>query len=342
LNLADMDASLGSPRSPLVEDCGRRRFTVGQGFKVKIDGSRWQDYKPEINALLTEAYKNGVPSVRFRVQGEMYKFDFQAKEQRNLSAVSVAPMCVPRGIDASESPRSRTSTRERLCSTFKAPISTARDAFRGRVARPVYAVRVPAGGVGRTINVPHPKKLGKAMRVKVPAEAKVGALFFVPVPRTKTATSVKVAAGAAAGAGTVAVGVAVSEGAAAGAAGAVGLGGVATAGAAPVVLGGLAVVGAVAVSAAGVHYAVRNPKKAAAIGALSIGALLLADHVAEVGVVEALGDVAEGVGDAAEGAADVIERGSDVCDEIYDAAVDAGDWIEGAGDDIYDVVLDLF
>jgi hypothetical protein len=329
----------------LERDRRGRRFTVGQGFKVKIDGECWQDYKPEVNTLLTEAYKNGVPSVRFRAQGEMYKFDFEANELRNLSAVISFPMRPPAGVDRPNSPRSRTSTRERLCSALVAPISVAHDSYRGRDVRPVYAVRVPEGAVGRVINVPHPKKLGKAMRVTVPSEAKVGELFFVPVPRTKMKTSAKVVVGTTVGAGVGAVAVAIGDSAAAGAAGgagALGLGGAAIAGAAPVLLGGLAVAGAVAVGVAGVRYATKNPRKVAAIGALSIGALLLADHVAEVGFVEAAGDVAEGIGDVAEGAADAIEWGTDVGEEMFDAAVDAGDWIEGAADDAFDVILDLF
>merc|ERR1712217_248002 len=66
-----------------------------------------------------------------------------------------------------------------------------------------------------------------------------------------------------------------------------------------------------AFSAAAVRYAVRNPAKATAIGALSIAGLVFADHASEVGVGAAIGDVIEGGGDVfehiEEGAADLMD-----------------------------------
>merc|ERR1712217_881099 len=101
-----------------------------------------------------------------------------------------------------------------------------------------------------------------------------------------------------------------------------------------------------AFSAAAVRYAVRNPAKATAMGALSIAGLVFADHASEVGVGAAIGDVVEGGGDVfehiQEGAADLIDVVEDApsgFDDLVDHWV--GDVDDGAalvGDAVQDFV----
>merc|ERR1719456_889151 len=150
-----------------------------------------------------------------------------------------------------------------------------------RPQRPVFIVRVPEDGPGSTIRVPHPKKLGKALAVAVPCEAKVGQPLFLPMPRTQMKTKLKYAAGgAAAGTTGAAVGVALGQTAGGAAAG----GALATVGTvAAVGLAGVAVAGVAVAAGVGVHYATRNPGKAVVVGAVTIGGLVLADHIADVG-----------------------------------------------------------
>lgn len=240
--------------------------------QVQTCGDPRTVFTSEINSLLTEAYANGIPSVRMMIHDEMYKFDFEKMKMRNLSAVSVTDLLAPHGI--SPRPQNRSTTNEHLIETRKSPIREVHDACRGRTARPLYAVRVPEGAIGKTINVPHPKKLGKSMPVIVPIDAQVGRFFFVPVPRSRLHLhkSAKVAAGGV----TVALGELVAAG---------GTAALVTAGAGPLVCG-LPMAGLVAVGAVGLKRALKE--KVAATGAVSIGALPLSDHV---------GDEAEGAGD---------------------------------------------
>lgn len=209
--------------------------------------------------MLTEAYANGTPSVRMMIHDEMYKFDFEKMKMRNLSAVSVTDLLAPHG--SSPRPQNRSTTNEDLIETRKSPIREVHDACRGRTARPLYAVRVPEGAIGRTINVPHPKKLGKFMPVIVPIDAQVGKFLFVPVPRSGLHKSAKVAAGGL----TVALGELVAAGSTAA---------LVTAGAGSLVCG-LPIAGFVAVGAVGLKCALKDPAKVAATGAVSIGALPL-------------------------------------------------------------------
>merc|ERR1711939_999120 len=85
-------------------------------------------------------------------------------------------------------------------------------------------------------------------------------------------------------------------------------GALATAGTvAAVGLTGVAVAGAVVAAGVGVHYATRNPGKAVAIGALTIGGIVFVSHAADVGIAEAADDVVIGAGDFVEGMSDAAE-----------------------------------
>lgn len=319
--------------------CGKgRRPIPGKGFKAKIDG-KWQDYSSDCNRFLQKAYEAGCPSMRLNVRGHMYKFDFKSMVQKNLSTLEASEMRAPH--DAERYVRSSCLKMENL----RHPRSKGYKALREKVRpqRPVFVVRVPAGGPGNTIRVPHPKKLGKPMVVFVPAEAEVGQALFLPMPRTEIKSKVKyAAAGTMAGTTGTAAGVVISEG----------IGGAIAGGAAISVgsalalgLGGVAVVGAVVGAGAAVHYATRNPSKAVAIGALTIGGLVLIDHVAEVGVMEATGDVAEGVGDALESAGDFAEGAFDVAEDVGEAFLHGADWLGDVaehGVTAVDIVAELF
>eukprot|EP00418_Pyrodinium_bahamense_P000262 CAMPEP_0179016010 /NCGR_PEP_ID=MMETSP0796-20121207/3095_1 /TAXON_ID=73915 /ORGANISM="Pyrodinium bahamense, Strain pbaha01" /LENGTH=323 /DNA_ID=CAMNT_0020711679 /DNA_START=27 /DNA_END=995 /DNA_ORIENTATION=- len=307
---------------------GKTRLPPGVGFKVEFDG-RLKDYASGVNNLLKEACDFGIPSIRLRVRGEMYKFDFEHMEMKNLNAVTNHRMVAPHN---SERPGP-----DSMKDNLKKPLSVCMRTLRSslKLQRPVYVVRVPEGSPGTTIRVPHPKKLGKALAVAVPREAIVGQPLFVPVPRTGM-SELKYAAGGAAVAGAAAVASELATGCAIG-----GVGAGAAIGA-PAVLGGFAIAGAVAASAAGVHYATRKPLKAAAVGALTIGALALADHVGDVGVVAAAGDVAEGaadlvegvrsgIGDVADGIGDFADGVGDAEDAFVGAWDEAGDWLDAPG-----------
>jgi len=318
---------------------GRRKSVPGKGFKAKFSGS-CRDYSIHCNDLLQQAYTAGCPSMRLNVKGHMYKFDFETMEQRNLNTLETAEMRAPHDLERPvKNPLFRMEN-------LLHPFTKGRQSFKENVTpqRPVYVVRVPAGGPGKTILVPHCKKLGKSLRVAVPAEAKVGQPLFLPVPCTAVKTKLKYAAGGAAGGGgAVLAGVAAGEATATAVCGA---GGAAALGAAaPVIAGGVVVAGVAVAAAAGVHYASKNPTKAMVIGALTVAGLAAIDHVRDVGVFEAAGDAAELAGDAVEATGDVAEGAravaEDVGDELADAA-DELDWSRDAAEDGVDFILDLF
>lgn len=312
----------------------------GRGFKARIDG-KWQDYAPQCNQFLLEAYAAGCPSMRLNVKGQMYKFDLEKMEQINLNTLAVNKLRAP---DNAERPQKSSVF---LLENLRHPRSKGRKSLQEKIRpqRPVFIVRVPPNGPGTTIRAPHPKKLGKAMPIAVPADAKVGQALYLPMPKTRMKTKVKYAAGGTAlGTTGAAVGIALMEATSITSAGGVAAGGaLATVGTvAAVSLGGVAVVGAVVAAGVGVHYATRNPGKAVAIGALAIGALALADHVADTGVVEAASDAAEVAGDVVEGVVDFAEDAADTCEDAGDFIVDAGDWLGDVAEDGVDFMLDLF
>merc|ERR1719433_1991330 len=49
-------------------------------------------------------------------------------------------------------------------------------------AGPTFAITVPPGAPGTTIQVPHPKQPGQMIAVNVPPTAKVGQAMLVPIP----------------------------------------------------------------------------------------------------------------------------------------------------------------
>eukprot|EP00933_Yihiella_yeosuensis_P001983 TRINITY_DN10325_c0_g1_i1.p1 TRINITY_DN10325_c0_g1~~TRINITY_DN10325_c0_g1_i1.p1 ORF type:complete len:335 (-),score=62.96 TRINITY_DN10325_c0_g1_i1:178-1182(-) len=324
------------PHLGLLEDSRNRARSSscpGVGFKVKID-DRWRNYAKSVDELLSICYKTGVPSLRMLVKGSMYEFDFETMKMRNLVTVSPQDMKAPFNLD-------RPAPTSQACETLRNGLSVGRNG-------PVYALRVPKGSPGTTIRVPHPTKLGKPFPIFVPKEAVVDKPLFVPIPASKK--KLKYLGYGAGASGAVFVGSEIATGFGIGGVGGAGVAGAAGAGAAgvaaaalPFILGGAAIAGLGAVA---VHYSRRNPMKAAAVGALTIGGLALADHVAEVGVAEAAGDVAEAAGDLVEGVGDaaefVADRAEDAADALGDLHHGVSDWLDGPGADAVGFVEDLF
>jgi hypothetical protein len=277
--------------------------------------------------------------MRLNVKGQMFKFDFEQMQQKNLNTLEVAEMRAPH--DALRPARKRLFDTENIRHPRSKGFKVLKEKMHRQ--RPVFVVRAPEGSAGTTIRVPHPKKLGKAIAVAVPTDAKAGQPLFISMPRTEMNAKIKYGAGGAA-AGTTGAAMAVAitnvtSGAAAGAAG----GALATAATvAAAAAGGLAVVGCVAAAGVGVHYARRNPGKAVAIGALTIGGIAFASHAAEVGVVEAVDDVSEVCGDFVEGCIDTAEGIADAAEDFDDAFMDAGEWLGDSAEHGVDIILDLF
>jgi hypothetical protein len=307
----------------------KRRVAPGRGFKVKVD-DKWSDYASEYNEVLSQGYTAGCPSMRLLVKGCLWEFDFEKMKQTNLITLNTHPIRAPHDAQRPE--------RHPLCriENLRHPSSEGSQALKEAVSppRPVYVVCVPSrrsgNWVGDTLVVPHPKKLGQTMSVTVPSDAKAGRPLFITMPRTSIKKKIEYGScGMVTGGSAVGVGIAVSE-----AAGGMAAGGAAAVGCIAATGVGLAVVGGVVAAGAAARYAMRNPGKAVAIGALTVGGLACASHVAEVGLVEAVGDVADGIGDAVEGVSEVAEATIDATEYVADAAMDAGEWVTGGGDDI--------
>eukprot|EP00929_Paragymnodinium_shiwhaense_P073170 TRINITY_DN3720_c0_g2_i1.p1 TRINITY_DN3720_c0_g2~~TRINITY_DN3720_c0_g2_i1.p1 ORF type:complete len:345 (+),score=89.62 TRINITY_DN3720_c0_g2_i1:46-1080(+) len=334
---ADTDALLCQPRRSGAPK------PPGLGFKAQSPDGRWVDYCKEADAILKQAYEAGLPSLRFLVRGCMHKFDFESMEQSNLNTLEKRPMKAPHNAK-----RPYVAQRRSVFSVKNWVHAVNReDSVKASFARhrPAYIVPAPAGKAGCTIKVPHPKKLGKAMFVKVPKDAKAGQPVWVAVPRRGMKSKVGMAiGGTAAGVSSTLGAVAVVEGAEA-----IGVAAAAAGGAAaltgPALLGGAAVVGAVGIGAAGVHYMTKNPGKSIAVGAVAVGVLALADHIGDVGVVEALDDVAEGVGDGIDAVGDAVDDIGDAADDAVEFGEDVAEFVEDTGeaiDGFLDFVEDLF
>lgn len=294
-------------------------------FKVKQPDGGSIPYSSDANSILKQAFAAGLPSVRFSVQGKAFKFDFKRMEQRDLTTGDVLQIIKPLGLTAPPKP---------LIPQLG--------------ARPAFVVRVPAEhGHGKMLKVPHPKKLGKAMRVAVPEGAKAGQIMFVPINSKWKKRASYISCGAAAGA-AITVGVLMND-AVLGAAGAATAALVSTAGgAAPLVLGGLAVAGAVAA----VHVARQHPFKFAVVGATVVGGLAAglaaADYVADHGVLDAAGDLVEGARDAVGGVGEATgaaaEAGWDAGEEAVGFAEDFCEhWLDSDLEQgITDIISSLF
>merc|ERR1719469_1506834 len=163
-----------------------------------------------------------------------------------------------------------------------------------------FCVRVPAGGPGTVIQVPHPSLAGQFVAVNVPKTAKVGQAMLVPIPEgdAKPVELVEPDAGEAASVAKMEEGPA-KEAAkkkwSTGAKVAAGAGGVA-------VVGGLAVAGAV-----------------------------LGEHISEDGWDATMAELGDAAASAGDGIADVAAGAGD---GIADAATSAGEGLADFGDSV--------
>lgn len=238
-------------------------------FQVKLSGE-WKDYAKDEDKILKRAYLAGFPNARYTLRKQKYEVNFKDMQQKNLSSGKAREI--------------------------RPPYKWSQPAKPIIEAGPTFCVKVPPGGPGTTIQVPHPKVKGHFISVKVPASAKVGQAMLVPVPIVDpTATPTPPAAPAASPSTDDATKKGMSTGAK-----------VATGAAVAVGVGGLAVAGAV-----------------------------LGEHIAEEGwdaTMAELGDLAADAGEhivsAAETAGEAIgDAAGDAGEWLSGAAEDAGDFI---------------
>jgi len=253
-------------------------------FQVKLSGE-WKNYATDEDKILKRAYLAGFPQAKYSLRGNAYEVNFGKMTQKNA----------------------KTGKSREIRPPYKwSPPPSA-------VVKPgkTFVVKVPAGGPGTIIHVPHPDKKhfpGQFVAVNVPAKARVGQTLLVPVP-TGAAAFVSVVEPSAAEAAAVA---AMPEGQDKEKAKA-----------------GWSTGAKVAAGTAGV----------AVVGGLAVGGAILGEHIAEEGwdaTMADLGDIAGDAGDAAGPA------GEDVGAAIVDGAEIAGEWAEGASETVGDFIMDLF
>eukprot|EP00933_Yihiella_yeosuensis_P035366 TRINITY_DN2887_c7_g2_i1.p1 TRINITY_DN2887_c7_g2~~TRINITY_DN2887_c7_g2_i1.p1 ORF type:complete len:245 (-),score=96.76 TRINITY_DN2887_c7_g2_i1:161-895(-) len=235
-------------------------------FQVKLSGA-WQDYAGDEDKILKRAYLAGFPNARYTLRKQKYEIDFKGMQQKNMS-----------------SGKSR---------EIRPPFKWSQPAKPIVEAGPTFCVKVPPGGPGTTIQVPHPKAKGHFISVNVPATAKVGQAMLVPVPPAPTGPPPAGSAPPAAATEEEKKGMSTGAKVATGAAVVAGV-------------GGLAVAGAVL----GEHIAEEGWDATMAD---------LGDVAADAG--EAITDAAETAGEA------IADAAGDAGDWIGGAAEDAGDFI---------------
>lgn len=233
-------------------------------FQIKLSGD-WKDYQGNEDKILKRAYLAGFPNAKYKLRGQQYEVDFARGSQRNMKTGKAREIRAP--------------------FKWKQPEKPIVD------AGPTFCIKVPPGGPGTTIQVPHPKDKSQFIAVNVPASAKVGAAMLVPVP--------DITKGSSAVAAPAADAPVEKKGWSTGAK-------VAAGGAGLIAVGGLAVGGAIL----GEHIAEEGWDATMAD---------LGDVAADAG--EAISGAAEDAGEAIAGAAE------DAGEWIAGAAEDAGDFI---------------
>jgi len=124
-------------------------------FQVMLKGN-WQDYTGNEDKILKRAYLAGFPNAKYTMRGHSYHVDFGRMTQKNLKSGNTREIRPPY--------------------TWKAPAAP--------IVKPgaTFVVKVPPGGPGSIIQVPHPNLKGQMVAVNVPATAKVGQAMLVPMP----------------------------------------------------------------------------------------------------------------------------------------------------------------
>lgn len=129
-------------------------------FQVFL-GGHWKDYDKDEDNCLKRAYMTGSKKAKYQFRGgQTYEYDFHKMKQKNVESGKERDIRPPydwkkKGIK----PPSK-------------PVATG----------PTMVVKVPPGGPGTVIQVPHPKDKSMNIAVEVPSTARVGAAMIVPVP----------------------------------------------------------------------------------------------------------------------------------------------------------------
>jgi len=128
---------------------------MAQKFQVKLSGA-WNDYSQDEDKILKRAYLAGFDNAKYSLRGQKYECNFKAMTQKNLESGKSRDMRAPH--------------------KWKAPAS--------QIVKPgaTFCVKVPQGGPGTIITVPHPSIKSQLVAVNVPSTAKVGQAMLVPVP----------------------------------------------------------------------------------------------------------------------------------------------------------------
>eukprot|EP00746_Dinoflagellata_sp_MGD_P002784 gnl/MRDRNA2_/MRDRNA2_105442_c0_seq1.p1 gnl/MRDRNA2_/MRDRNA2_105442_c0~~gnl/MRDRNA2_/MRDRNA2_105442_c0_seq1.p1 ORF type:complete len:274 (+),score=81.76 gnl/MRDRNA2_/MRDRNA2_105442_c0_seq1:88-822(+) len=129
-------------------------------FQVQL-GGHWKDYDKEEDNCLKRAYMTGAKKAKYSIRGgQMYEYDFTKMVQKNLESGKERDIRAPY------------NWKKKGVKPPSQPIASG----------PTMVVKVPPGGPGTVIQVPHPKDKSMNIAVEVPKTARVGAAMIVPVP----------------------------------------------------------------------------------------------------------------------------------------------------------------
>lgn len=120
-------------------------------------GGHWKDYEKEEDNVLKRAYMTGHNKAKYSIRGgQAYEYDFGRMKQKNVESGKERDIRAPYGMKPPGKPIVPSG--------------------------PTMVVKVPPGGPGTVIQVPHPKNKSLNIAVEVPKTARVGAAMIVPVP----------------------------------------------------------------------------------------------------------------------------------------------------------------
>lgn len=119
-------------------------------------GGKWKDYEKEEDNILKRAYMTGHKQAKYALRGNQYSYDFNRMKQINVESGKERDIRAPHKMKPPSKPIVPSG--------------------------PTMVVKVPPGGPGTVIQVPHPKDKSMNIAVEVPKTAKVGAAMIVPVP----------------------------------------------------------------------------------------------------------------------------------------------------------------
>lgn len=266
-------------------------------FQVKL-GGHWKDYDKHEDKMLKQVYKLGHDKAKYTSRGNNYEYDFKRMVQISVESGKEREIRAPAGKNTIKRP--------------SAPVVK---------AGPTMVVKVPPGGPGTVIQVPHPKDKNVTFAVEVPAHARIGAAMIVPIPPLPRHGNMPVYDPAAQGGGGG------GGGGAPPAAGGGGGGGAEAGGEKP--KEGMGMAGKAGVAVGG----------AALVGGCAVAGGIIG-HAAQDGAFDGAGDViADGAGEVGDVVAGFCEDFGDIAG---DGLEDAGDWLVDAGEDAGDFIMDLF